>query len=471
MSEGRHDLTDRHRSERRTSYDVRIYKITPYEGVRRRTYAVRWSVDGRRHRKTFMNRASADSRRAQLLSVARQGVAFDVATGLPVTELTRDEVSTGWYEHACAYVDMKWDAAAPHSRESTADALATVTLALVETARGKPNDRTLRKALHQWSFNKPRREQGPPSESHAGAIQWLEKNTLPVSALAEGDVMRGAMDSISRKLDGTPAAANTFARKRAVLHQALDYAVERNHLYTNPLTSPSRRAPKTAEAVNPRVVVNKQQARALLDAVREQGRVGPHLVAFFGCLYYAGLRPAEAADLRESNLDIPAEGWGSLQLSDSAPSVSSTWNDDGKRRQRRGLKHRAREDTREVPCAPQLTRLLRAHLDLFGTSHDGRLFRGERGGDLSDTVYQRVWTRARAAALTPSEAASPLAARPYDLRHAALSTWLNAGVPATQVAAWAGNSVHVLLRVYAKCVVGQEEAARRRVEKALEDEA
>jgi integrase len=74
-----------------------------------------------------------------------------------------------------------------------------------------------------------------------------------------------------------------------------------------------------------------------------------------------------------------------------------------------------------------------------------------------------VWTAARTAALTPQEAASPLARRPYDLRHAAVSTWLNAGVPPTQVAEWAGHSVAVLLRVYAKCLAGQEDAARTRV--------
>jgi hypothetical protein len=44
-----------------------------------------------------------------------------------------------------------------------------------------------------------------------------------------------------------------------------------------------------------------------------------------------------------------------------------------------------------------------------------------------------VWAAARAAALRPEEAASPLARRPYDLRHAAVSTWLNGGVPAPQV--------------------------------------
>jgi integrase len=88
-------------------------------------------------------------------------------------------------------------------------------------------------------------------------------------------------------------------------------------------------------------------------------------------------------------------------------------------------------------------------------------------GDLSDSVYGRVWASARGAALTAEEASSPLARRPYDLRHAAVSTSLNAGVAPTQVAEWAGHRVAVLLRVYAKCLAGQEDAARRRVGQAL----
>ena len=44
--------------------------------------------------------------------------------------------------------------------------------------------------------------------------------------------------------------------------------------------------------------------------------------------------------------------------------------------------------------------------------------------------------------------------RPYDLRHSGVTWRLNSGVPATEVAAWAGHSVEVLTRVYARCVVG-----------------
>jgi len=60
-------------------------------------------------------------------------------------------------------------------------------------------------------------------------------------------------------------------------------------------------------------------------------------------------------------------------------------------------------------------------------------------------------------ALTPAQLATPLMRRPYDLRHSGVTWRLNSRVPATEVAAWAGHSVEVLMRVYARCVVGLEE--------------
>ena len=90
-----------------------------------------------------------------------------------------------------------------------------------------------------------------------------------------------------------------------------------------------------------------------------------------------------------------------------------------------------------------------------------------RGGELPTITYRRAWIKARQLALTPDEQASPLARRPYDLRHACLSTWLNGGVYPTQVAEWAGHSVDVLLRIYAKCIAGQDELAKRRISDAL----
>jgi integrase len=80
-----------------------------------------------------------------------------------------------------------------------------------------------------------------------------------------------------------------------------------------------------------------------------------------------------------------------------------------------------------------------------------------------------VWAEARTVALTPARVVSPLARRPYDLRHAAVSLWLSAGVPPAQVAERAAHSVEVLLRVYAKCLDDSDRTANTRVNAALRE--
>ena len=57
--------------------------------------------------------------------------------------------------------------------------------------------------------------------------------------------------------------------------------------------------------------------------------------------------------------------------------------------------------------------------------------------------------------------------RPYDLRHSGVTWRLNSGVPATEVAAWAGHCVEVLMRVYARCVIGLEDVWISRMDDTL----
>ncbi len=279
------------------------------------------------------------------------------------------------------------------------------------------------------------------------------------------------LDQATGRLDGKNAAASTARRHRIFLANAMDYAVELGLLETNPIRGLKWTAPKVSSQVDRRNVVNPRQAQALLEAVRAQQPSGPRLVAFFAVMYYAGLRPEEAINLSRDNVILPphdrGDDWGELHIRGATPDAGSEWTDDGSSRERRQLKHRAEGDSRTVPTHPELTRLLREHLDMFGTALDGRLFGGVRGGELPTITYRRAWTKARQTALSAAEQASPLARRPYDLRHACLSTWLNGGVYPTQVAEWAGHGVDVLLRIYAKCVVGQDEPAKRRISEAL----
>ena len=94
-----------------------------------------------------------------------------------------------------------------------------------------------------------------------------------------------------------------------------------------------------------------------------------------------------------------------------------------------------------------------------------RLFRGTRGGPVSESIYGRIWHQAIAAAIPESLAISPL--RPYDLRHAALSLWLASGAPPADIAARAGHSVQVLLATYTHCLPGYGQIATAHIDRAL----
>jgi integrase len=135
--------------------------------------------------------------------------------------------------------------------------------------------------------------------------------------------------------------------------------------------------PRTLKTVDPRTVINSDQARRLLAAVGQQGERGERMVAFFGCMYYAALRPEEAVELRPGNLaSLPGHGWGELILTNSEPRSGTWWTDSGSARQRRELKHRPRGETRPVPIHPELVALLRGHLKKYQPGPDGRIFTG-----------------------------------------------------------------------------------------------
>lgn len=459
------------------SHDVRIWSIAKYRGARGTTYTVRWLVGGNKNQRTFATAKLADGFRTALVVAARGGEPFSVDSGLPAS-MTATTTTRTWYDHATDYARVKWRAASPRHRRGIAEALTSVTTTLVRSEAGRPDPALLRKALTHWAFNPPARESETPSEFVA-AIRWIEQQSVPLRWLEDPMVLRNALEALATTLSGNPAASATLARKRATLNNALEYAVELGEFDSNPLRRVRWNRRAHMAVVDRGVVVNPDQARALISAVWERT---PAVAAFFGCLYFAGLRPSEARNLRKSDCTLPEHGWGEFVLTGSHQTAGSAWTDSGEPGEERSLKHRPREHSRRVPVHPELVALLRRHLDTFGAGVDGRLFvtrTGRAGVALAppfanpvsmNSIY-RAWALARQDVLGPEQITSALGRRPYDLRHACVSTWLNAGVPPAQVAEWAGHSVSVLLQVYAKCVDGEDEIARRRIETALGDGA
>jgi len=207
-----------------SSFDVRVFAIRRRAG--RAAFEVRWRVAGRDRSRSFMTRALADSFRAELVRAAGKGAGFDPAAGEPAGWAALEPVAVTWYQHAVVYAEMKWRHLAPHSRASLADALATITPLLPRETGRRPPDQTLRAALYGYAFNPQQRRSRAPDPDTASALAWLERASLPVSRLSDPQVIRATLDGLCTQLDGSAAAANTIARKRAAFHGTLGYAVE-----------------------------------------------------------------------------------------------------------------------------------------------------------------------------------------------------------------------------------------------------
>ena len=232
------------------------------------------------------------------------------------------------------------------------------------------------------------------------------------------------------------------------------------------------------DAIDPRCVGTPSLIAAMLVSCSYVGQTqGPRFVAFCGCMYYAMMRPSEVVALTTDGCYLPDQGWGHLTFADSSPAPGRAFTDDGKVHEHRGLKGRnkgrpnvdarARRPTRRVPLPPELVVLLREHLARFDAGRDRRLLRSENGNPIQPSTWWQVWQKVRAISLTPAQAATPLLRRPYDLRHSGVTWRLNSGVPPTEVAAWAGHSVEVLMRVYARCMTGLEDVWITRMDQAL----
>ncbi|MDT3446195.1 tyrosine-type recombinase/integrase [Pseudofrankia sp. BMG5.37] len=470
----------------RTTFDVRVYSLLEVKGKGRSTWQVRWQVAGRptRNSRNFPSKTAAESRRAEILTAVRKGEAFEIVSGLPISEwhaLNTPEPAPQrtWLTVARDFADTKWaENQAPSTRRAIASQLSVITPALFDEPAPATIAELVREALVGWVFVtgtrttlRPdgRRVENEPPPGWVAVLAWMERHSRPILDLTDIEVTRAALTALSRRLDGKPAAPNTVTARLILFGQVVRFALARGDLDTDPLPGAQWTPPSKVTAVDRRVVVDHVRATRLLAAVAQRA---PELEAFYASIYYAAARPGEANELNISQLSLPQTGWGEVTLTDNNPEISPRWSDDpeGPRRARQ-LKHREKGVVRHVPLHPELVALLRRHIERFGTAPDGRLFRTRLDGPIKTIRHLEVWRTARTQALTPAEAASPLARRPYDLRHAAVSRWLNAGVPATQVAEWAGHSVRVLLTVYAKCIVGQEQHALRLIDASFATEA
>ncbi len=107
----------------KTSYKVKFWEIRPNKAGPRSSkagkvisYTARWVVGGREKSQTFQRSTQAKNFLSDLRQAAKNGEEFDVDSGLPLSMLpsnAADKPARTWLEFSRAYVDMKWQGAAP----------------------------------------------------------------------------------------------------------------------------------------------------------------------------------------------------------------------------------------------------------------------------------------------------------------------------------------------------------------------
>jgi integrase len=446
------------------SLDVRVWAVDARKG-KKTTYRVRWSVAGQVFPATFATKELAERWRGDLRKAQRNGEDFDEATGLPES-MERQRSQVTFYQHCREFTASAWPSAAAKSRVSIIETLSRVVPVAVKAVPGGPDPGLLRRSL-RVALNPRGREL---AQDEARAIAWITRASRPISSLEDPAVVTALLDALATKLDGKPAAPDYFTRRRQVLHRVLGYGVRQKRLKANPLsrgqipegwTAPM----ETSGAIDPRVVGSPALIADVLDSCATAGRRARRMRGFFAVMFYGLARPSEVAMLTADDCQLPPEGWGALTFTGASPAAGKAFTDDGQVHEQRGLKGRtrgrprpgARTPVRRVPVPPELVVILREHLETYGTAPDGRLFRSETGSLIHPSHWYRCWQQVRETGLTPEQAQTPLLRRPYDLRHSGVTWRLNSGIPPAEVAAWAGHSVEILMRVYARCTAGQED--------------
>jgi integrase len=448
-------------------WEIKTLKPDSNGKRRRRPFGVRWVTGGKEHSEWFTTKALARSYLNRLTQATNRGEAFDIVTGLPES-MYREQYAPSLLRVARESLADIWPDIAPNSRMRLVDSLAVAVQAFVDdTIDVDPH--VFRRALTTVAL--PPKESTVEDSDLQALVAWLEDHSRQVSELTDDRERAQLGRQLVQNLDGQRAKTSTIETRKGALVQALSFAVRRSYLGSNPFSDVDLSKFRRGVAIDPGVVVNPAQARSLLSAVtyaRPRGQ-NQSWLPFFATLYYAGTRPSEARFLTDEHCVLPQSGWGELVLPRSLGRSTARYSDDGQVYQTRSLKHRAEDDSRRVPIPPNLVHILSEHLDQVGTGDGGRLFRGADGRPLPNASYTDVWRRARPLGLSPSAVRSSLAGRPYDLRHAAVSSWLAAGVPIPEVARRAGHTVQMLTAVYAKVIFGAADSMNQRIEAFLRE--
>ncbi len=399
-------------------------------------WVVRYTIDGHHRGKSFRTRIEADRYRGLLLQEVQAGRRFDETTGEPEswqTPLAEARV----HEWSRRWLGEQWQEWQPRTRASATEALARFITIAVEHGAKPPGG--LRVYLHcALSPN-------ADGVRDAQFEKWMAKNCLTLGEF-DREQIAGIDRRLGLKLDGSPLAATTANRIRIVARASVRSAIEAGAVAPDvwpqrSKTRARRKVARTKRSVDVRSLPSTAAMAEAIDAIVTQQPGSKNYRVMTAVPYYAGLRPSEVVMLRVRSTELPANGWGRLDVTEA----DISFDEPGE----------SKTGPRSVPIPPVLVKMLREWLQENNlASPDRLLFRTRNDTMPSGSNWARAWHRAL-------ESVGQRPMRIYDCRHAAATTWLRAGMPLAETARRLGHSVETLVSTYAGALDDEEHVANR----------
>lgn len=467
-------------------------KATRRQGRTVRCWDVRGTVDGWPYFRRFTQPDGTAERArawaAKLVEDYNRGWAYDPQTRQFLTPAVASDAGDSRptvLDCAMSFLDRKWDTAwEPRSRQAAARALKRACTHLLRAGAIECPDRSVADYLDVALRPAQSHPDPLPDELVPGAL-WLSRWSQPIEDVTweelEALVTRFRTNQRNAGKRVSPATERRFV---ADLKQFWADASAR-HRFANPWPavetmdrSSGRRSARGAQAIDRDLVLSAAQVSELAEACVTHGKWGAEVRCFVLVMGLCGLRPGEAVGLTIDGLDLPADGAGWLTTSRSRRRISQRWlepNEDG---DWGPLKDRDLADSRRAPIPTWLVPLLRSHLEEFRPEAGARnLVFARSGKPIELAVFDReVWRPARAALfpadplLQDDDPRQPKLSRlrRHDLRHAACSLWLNAGVDVKVCQKWSGHKrLSVFLDIYQGILPGRESEGVTLVEQTL----
>lgn len=431
-------------------------------------YDVRYRIDDRQFRYSLDQKGWAEDFAHQLQADFARGLLFDPHARCFVEPQAPEEAAASppLFLHAREFVLRQWHRWAPGTRPDAQREIALACLYLLR--EDAPTlDRAQRLAADDYLRRRclvvPQpTDLTPDDRSWQG---WFEGWSLPLADITD-EHLRRFLDTVrSTALDGSPRqlGKSSINRTRMYVRRLFAHAYRRRLIEWDPWEAIEAEPVRDHGTADPDLVMDPQQ---VIEIAAACGAKKPRYQAFVLVQGLCGLRPGEAIDLRRRDVHLDVDE-PVLVFRASHSAVAERFFTGDETRQR-PLKGRGPRATRTVPIPRMLVPILRRHLDEHvDTRPDALVFTNSGGGRISLSNFGRdIWGPVREELF---EEGDPLRrVRRHDLRHSAITGWLNAGVPLKTAQSWSGHKTpSVLLNTYLGVIRGDEALARTRWDDAL----